>query len=169
MGAAKQLDEKNLLLDKTLVNAFVDGVLKTLSSMAGTEAQTQAPFVKKDFSSEGEIAGMIGMVSGDMKGTITVSFTKEALFQVLKNMLDEDYTELNDEVADAVGELTNIIYGCAKTTLNEKGYSFEMAIPTVLMGSVKIKQFHKGATLVIPFNLDGQEKGFFVEITVQGN
>lgn len=164
MGAEKM--NENPLLDKNLVQGFIDGMLKTLSTMAMTEAKTKKPFVETEFQAKGDIAGMIGMVSGSMKGTITMSFTKEAVFSILSNMLGEDYTEINDEVADAVGELTNMIYGSAKTTLNELGYNFEMAIPTVIQGKVKIKAFHSATTLVLPFSIDG-DKEFFIEITVQ--
>ena len=165
MGA-EELQNANPLMDKRLVTAFVDGVLKTLSSMASTQATPLKPFVDRNSRKSGEVAGLIGMISGEMKGNITVSFTKEAVFQILQNMLDETYETINDEVGDAVGELTNMIYGSAKTTLNQMGYSFEMAIPTVLLGETKILSFHSAATLVIPFELEGEKK-FFVELTVQ--
>ncbi len=165
MGAAPNISNANPLLDKKLINAFVDGVSKTLATMAGTQTNTGTPTIEKEFSTKGDVAGLIGMVAGQMKGTLTISFEKETLFFILENMLGEPYTELNEQVADAVGELTNMIYGCAKTTLNEMGYGFEMAIPTVVMGRAKIKSFHTGATLVIPFTCT---KGkFFIEITVQ--
>lgn len=165
MGAAPNVNSANPLLDRKLINAFVDGVSKTLATMAMTETTTGAPSIEKEFTTKGDVAGLIGMVAGQMKGTLTISFEKEAVFQILDNMLGEKFTEMNESVADAVGELTNMIYGCAKTTLNEMGYGFEMAIPTVVMGRAKIKSFHTGATLVIPFTCT---KGkFFIEITVQ--
>jgi chemotaxis protein CheX len=163
MSAAEQIN--NPLLDKQLVNAFIDGVQKTLSTMAMTESSPKKAFVEKDFEAKGDVSGMIGMVSGNMKGTITISFGKDAIFKILENMLGEDYSEINDEVRDAVGELTNMIYGTAKTTLNELGYNFEMAIPTVITGAHQITNYHKGATLVIPFEMG--DLGFHIEITVE--
>ena len=56
---------------------------------------------------------MIGMVAGNMRGTITISFEKPSIFKILENMLGEPYSEINEEVRDAVGELTNMIYGTA--------------------------------------------------------
>lgn len=164
MSAAEKME--NPLLDKQLVNAFIDGVQKTLSTMAMTESTPQKAFVEKDFNAKGDVSGMIGMVSGAMKGTITISFEKVAIFKVLENMLGESYEEIDEEVRDAVGELTNMIYGTAKTTLNELGYNFEMAIPTVITGSHQITSYHKGAALIIPFEMDGSPS-FFIEITVE--
>ncbi len=165
MGAAPNISNANPLLDKKMINAFVDGVTKTLATMAMTQTNTGQPSIEKEFSTRGDVAGLIGMVAGQMKGTLTISFEQQALFHILENMLGEKFTELNESVADAVGELTNMIYGCAKTTLNEMGYGFEMAIPTVVMGRAKIKSFHTGATLVIPFSCT--QGKFFIEITVQ--
>jgi chemotaxis protein CheX len=165
MGAPKI--QTNPLLDKNFLNAFVDGVVKTLSVMAATDVKPQAPKIETQFQAKGEVAGMVGMVAGDMKGTLTISYTKDAIFQILENMLGEKYVEMSNEVTDAVGELTNQIYGSAKTTLNQLGYKFEMAIPTVIQGQFQISKFHTGTTLVIPFRVLGTDATFFVEVTVQ--
>lgn len=165
MSAAPKLED-NPLLDKNLINAFVEGVKKTLETMANTTSKAEKPFVEKNYTAAGDVSGMIGMISGQMKGTITISFEDKTIFHILHNMLAEEYSEINDEVTDAVGELTNMIYGSAKTTLNEMGYNFEMAIPQVITGSHTITSYHSGATLVIPFTMDGTKK-FYIEITVE--
>jgi chemotaxis protein CheX len=100
-----------------------------------------------------------------MKGTMSISYSKSAIFKILENMFGEKHTEVNSEVTDAVGEMTNQIYGSAKTTLNQMGYAFEMAIPSVITGTFTISNHHQGATLVIPFEIEGGEF-FYVEITV---
>lgn len=165
MSAAQKIE--NPLLDKNLINAFVDGVQNTLTTMAMTESTPGKAHVEKNFTAQGEVSGMIGMIAGSMKGTITISFSAGAIFCILKNMLDEEYSEITDDVTDAVGELTNMIYGSAKTTLNEMGYNFDMAIPTVISGSHKITSYHSGATLIIPFNMNDGGHKFFIEITVE--
>ena len=81
MSAAQKIE--NPLLDKQLVNAFIDGVQKTLSTMAMTESTPKKAFVEKDFKAKGDVSGMIGMVSGAMRGTITISFEQSAIFEVL--------------------------------------------------------------------------------------
>ncbi len=166
MSAAPKVDALNPLFDKRLINAFVDGVIKTLKTMAQTDASPGKPFIEPSFVLKGEIAGMVGMVAPPLKGTLLISYGKDSIFHILENMLGEKYAELNKEVSDAVGEMTNMIYGSAKTTLNQMGYNFEMAIPTVISGNFNITQADKGATLVIPFNLPNNST-FYVEITVQ--
>lgn len=165
-AAAKKLEEGNPLFDKRLLQAFVDGVIKTLATIAQTEAKVGKPYIEPEFTEKGEIAGMVGMVAPPLKGTLLISFTKPSIFQVMENMLGEKHSELTDDVSDAVGELTNMIYGSAKTALNQLGYNFEMAIPTVIRGDFKVSKATKGATLVIPFNLK-EDAIFYVKITVQ--
>ncbi|PIS11532.1 MAG: chemotaxis protein CheX [Bdellovibrio sp. CG10_big_fil_rev_8_21_14_0_10_47_8] len=164
MGA-ENLQPVNPLLDKRFVSAFVDGVIKTTSLMASTQVVVGKPTVETQFQAKGDVAGMVGMVFGQMKGTMSISFSKEAIFQIVENMLGEKNTEINASVTDAVGEMTNQIYGTAKTTLNQMGYAFEMAIPSVIQGTFTISKHHSGATLVIPFNLSNGST-FFVDITV---
>lgn len=165
MGAPK-LETMNPLMDKRFINAFINGVQKTLQLMAQTEVKTASPIVEKVFESRGEVAGVVGLVAGDMKGTLTIGFSKPAIFEVLKNMFGEEYSEINQEVTDAVGEVTNQVYGQAKTSLNEIGYAFEMAIPTVVHGQFTISKYHKGATLVLPFHTP-QGHELSVALTIQ--
>lgn len=166
-AAAKKNEETpNPLFDKRLLHAFVDGVIKTLATIAQTEAKVGKPFIEPEFSATGEIAGMVGMVAPPLKGTLLISYTKEAIFHIIENMLGEKHTDLTNEVSDAVGELTNMIYGTAKTALNQMGYNFEMAIPSVIRGDFVVSKANKGATLVIPFELKNNTV-FYVKITVQ--
>lgn len=163
MSAAAKL--QNPLLDKTLINSFIDGVSKTLKTMANTDVVVGKPFVEPKFAPRGEVAGVVGMVSNQYKATLTLSFPKSSILLILENMLGEKYPDISDEVFDAVGELTNMIYGSAKGTLNGLGYDFEMAIPTVIKGQFIMLQHAKSATLVIPFKLTNQTE-FFIEISV---
>ena len=42
--------------------------------------------------------------------------------------------ELNEEIKDAVGELTNMISGQARLKLDELGRSLEASIPSIITG-----------------------------------
>lgn len=157
---------QNPLFDKNLINAFVESVIKTLTDTAQTKVTPGKPLIEQKSASKGEIAGIIGMLAGGMKATLLLSFKKEATFEILQNMLGETYTEVTPEISDAVGELTNMIYGGTKTTLNKLGYNFEMAIPTVVTGTFSISSKHAGINLTIPFNTAGGNQ-FFIELSVE--
>jgi chemotaxis protein CheX len=163
MGAASKIE--NPLMDKNLINAFVEGVGTTLRTIANTETQCGKPFVETKLAQRGEVAGVVGMVSEKYKATLTLSFPKNAILLILENMLGEKHADITAEVFDAVGELTNMIYGSAKTAMNQLGYSFEMAIPTVIKGQFVVMQHSKNVTLVIPFKIKEQVE-FYIEISI---
>ena len=82
-------------------------------------------------------------------------------------MLGETYTELVEDVRDAVGELTNMISGDARRKLAEIGVIFEAGLPNIVMGpGHEIVAVTKGPVIVIPFTLDGA--GFVVEASFEG-
>jgi hypothetical protein len=79
-AAPKITPEINPLFDKKLLQAFVDGVIKTLATMAQTEAKVGKPYIEPELTEKGEIAGMVGMVAPPLKGTLLISFSKASIF-----------------------------------------------------------------------------------------
>ena len=65
-------------------------------------------------------------------------------------------------MADAVGELANMISGDARSQLRKMGCSFTAAVPSVIRGKGHtVKHISKGPALMIPFTTDSGD--FFVE------
>lgn len=166
MGAEKIDLSNNPLFDKNLINAFIESVIKTLGTMAQTKVTPGKPIIESKGTVKGEIAGIIGMVAGSARGNLVITFSSVGAFKIIENMLGETHTALSPEVTDAVGELTNMIYGGAKTTLNKLGHNFDMAIPTVISGQFQVANVHKGITLSVPFEIE-KDKFMYVEISVQ--
>ncbi len=165
--AAPKIPE-NPLLDKNFLNAFVDRVIQTHSKTANTMIEMGKAYVSKNHQPPNcDVAGIVGMVAGHMKGTLMISYMKPTILKIYENLLGEALPEIDNNIRDAVGEFTNQIYGCAKTTLNKLGYEFDMAIPTVITGNLSFSQYRNGATLVIPFQISGTKLEMFVEITIQ--
>ena len=164
MSAAPSI-ATNPLFDKAVINAFIDGVVKTLGTMANTTVITGKPYIEPNVQMKGDIAGLLGMTAHPLKGTLVLAFPTEAICLIYQNMLGEETKELTNEVADSVGELTNMIYGSAKTTLSQLGYKLDMAIPTVIKGNFTIQVKDKSPALVVPFELPNKSI-FFVQITV---
>lgn len=78
------------------------------------------------------VSAMIGF-TGRAAGTLMVSFSKEVAFEVLRRMVGTEATTVNAEVADAIGELTNMIAGGAKAQLAHLDLS--ISIPNIVIGS----------------------------------
>ena len=84
----------------------------------------------------------------------------------MSKMLGETYTAITAELQDGVAELLNIIFGQAKITLSNAGYTIQKAIPTVVRGNqITTSALSKGLFIVLPFLLPVGE--FHIEIVTE--
>ncbi|MDF1615624.1 chemotaxis protein CheX [Desulfurivibrio dismutans] len=136
-----------------LINPFLKATKNVIETMAQTKVKAGAPHVKKNRSAYGEVTGVIGMSSETISGSMIVSFTGQAILQIVANMLMEPpKSKIDDEVVDAVGEITNMICGGAKAELAKINHKFDLATPTMVVGKgVEISNYSSDPTVVIPF------------------
>ena len=146
------------------INPFLEATLEVLETMAFIKAKNGNPYAVNSLrSTSGVVTGIIGMVGAQIHGALAVSFSKGCILRIVSNMLGEEFTEIDDIVIDAVGELTNMISGGTKKRLSDKGFSFNMAIPSMIRGK-GIKIYHQSeskSAIVIPFSIPEGE--FWVE------
>lgn len=135
------------------INPFLQSTKNVLETMAQTEVTAKKPQLKEDTVSYGEVTGIIGMTSEEITGSMIVSFTEKCILQIVANMLMESPRDrIDDEIVDAVGELTNMICGGAKAQLAKLNHQFELATPTMVTGKgVEISYYSDAPTIVIPF------------------
>jgi len=148
--------------DVKFINPFLDAVISVLSTMANVEAIAGKPFINKKRTAIGDVTGLIG-VTGYTEGTLSLSLSQGAILKIVNNMLYEDYKEINADIADAVGELTNMITGQARMHLSERGMDFKASTPTVVIGKGhEVKHVPDSPVLAIPFSTDSGD--FLVEV-----
>ncbi|MGV1100418.1 chemotaxis protein CheX [Thiovibrio sp. JS02] len=135
------------------INPFLHATKNVLETMAQTPVTAQKPKLKEGKASYGEVTGIIGMTSADITGSMIVSFSEKCILKVVANMLMEaPKAKIDDEVVDAVGELTNMICGGAKAQLAKIDHKFDLATPTMVVGKgVEISYYSDAPTIVIPF------------------
>lgn len=147
-------------MDAQLINPFINATINVISTMAAIKPEVGAPSLKKGKATWGVVTGMIGLAGYQASGNMILSFDSGSILKIVSSMLMEEFTEVDDQVVDAVGELTNMISGGAKKELNEIGFFFEMASPIVVTGQgVEIKQLTEHPVITVPFKL---EQGSFV-------
>jgi len=136
-----------------LINPFLYAAKNVLETMAQVKVTPEKTYIKEGVSSYGEVTGIIGMSADDISGVMILSFAEECILQVVANMLmEEPRTKIDDEVVDAVGELTNMICGGAKAQLSKLNHRFDLATPSMTVGKgVEITCYSKAPTIVIPF------------------
>jgi len=152
------------MLDTDFINPFLNATLNVLKVQAGVEATAGKVFLKTDAQkSIGDISGVIGLVSDSFSGSVNITFPEKVFLQIVSGMLGEEYAEMSQDIVDAAGEITNMIFGQAKVILNEKGYGIKTAIPSVVSGKNHSHEtLTKGPIVVVPF--ESSKGNFFVEI-----
>ena len=113
------------------INSFISSLDHTFRTMLECEVERGQAALKENFSPKYEVSGVIGL-SGKAVGTVVVSLSKEGAMQAASHMLMSENTEINDDVVDAVGELTNMVAGAAKSQLAE--YQLMVSLPNVITG-----------------------------------
>ncbi len=152
-------------MDVRYINPFLNGTIEVLRKMAFVEPTPGKPYVKKDETAEGDVSGIIG-ITGDAIGSLAISFSEPCICGVVNSMLGENFREINKDIFDAVGEVTNMISGVARTFLEKEGYIVYAAIPTVVYGRKHyIRHILSSPSIVIPFATESG--GFFVDVCIR--
>jgi chemotaxis protein CheX len=147
------------------INPFLEATVSVLKTMASLDPTPGKPFLKKESASTGDVSGIVGM-TGEAEGSICLTFSQECILFVVSRMLGENLTEINEDVKDAVGELTNMISGDSRRRLQELGHVFQGAIPSVISGKGhEVRHVTKGPILSIPFST--QSGNFTVEVCLK--
>ena len=153
-------------MDVNLINPFLNATLNVLETMAFVKAEAEKPYLKKDNVAQGDVSGIVG-ITGAVKGTVSVTFDEVCILKIVSNMFGEEMQEINHEISDAVGELTNMISGKARQEIEEIGKVLHGAIPTVVTGkNHKLISMTKGPKIAIPFKTDAGN--FIVEVCLEG-
>ena len=105
----------------------------------------------------GDVSGVIGMVQDELEGTLTLCFNYETMRTILPRVLGKSVTVTHEMAVDAVGDVTNMIFGHLKTALNRRGFELKLGIPSVITGQGHfLSHFHRGHYMIVPFMLNGQ-------------
>ncbi len=145
-------NEKKPSFNVDFVNPFLEGTIDVFETMVGVQVNAGKPYLKKMYNlARGDISGIIGL-TGDKKGTFSLSFSKRCILKVVSNVLDVQVNYIDIQVRDMVGELTNIIGGNGRGKLSEKGYNLQASVPTTIVGEHHYIEHGAGVPcIVIPF------------------
>lgn len=150
-------------MNVNFINPFLESLVNVISTMANMELTPGKPGLKKDNLAKGDVSGLIGMIGPQTKGSLSITFEKKLILEIMQNMLGENPGMINDEITDLVGEITNMVTGGAKNKLGDNGYEFEMATPVVVSGNGHcISHKANGKKIIMPFS--NEHGKAFIEI-----
>lgn len=156
-----------MVFDAKLINPFLAATKFVFESMAGMKVENQKLYLKKEKFMKGDITALISLGGSNIAGVFAISFSSDFAISIIEKVLGVKYNDINTpEVMDAVGEMTNMIFGHAKKKLNEQEVYLQKSIPSVISGkSHIIAHFTNQAVLGIPFTSEMGD--FFLEISIE--
>ena len=140
-----------------IIQTFTDAVVSVVETMAGVKIESGKAFIKNAPTAKGDISGVIGMSSsnGSGRGSMSLTFTNASALGIAGSMLGEELVEVNKDVVDAVGEMTNMVCGQGRKGMAEFGLVYSGAIPTVVAGSGHtIRHVSSTSVLAVPFSTE---------------
>jgi chemotaxis protein CheX len=136
------------------VNAFIDATISVIAAMASLKVVPAKAYLKKEATATGDVSSIVGL-TGTPTGSFSISFDEESILRITSRLFNEEITELDRDVAEAAGELANMISGQARRKIEEKGDLCEGAIPTVAAGKGhNVMHITNGPKIAVPFTLD---------------
>ena len=163
-------EKRRIPMQVEYINPFLNAIVKTFGTMLNCEVERGTPHLKDGAQLGGPVSGVIGL-SGKAAGTVVLNLSEEAALKAASTMLMMELAEMDDDVLDAVGELTNMVAGCAKTELAQ--FSLSLSLPNVVTGKDHEVRFPSNVTPVcVPYNTDfgpiSLEVGFVVSNETAG-
>ncbi|MFH1081640.1 MAG: chemotaxis protein CheX [Pseudomonadota bacterium] len=152
-------------MDVKFINPFLQGTLEVINKMAFIEPRPGKAYLKENSIAGGDVSGIIG-ITGDAIGTLAVSFSETCICDICSRLLGELHKAVNQDVFDAVGEITNMISGVARTHMEKEGMAVYAAIPSVVYGkNHTINHILDSPSIVIPFSTD--QGAFVVDVCIK--
>jgi chemotaxis protein CheX len=131
------------------INPFIKSTIHTFSTMLEDTPKPGKPEVKKDPFPVFDISGIIG-ISGEAIGSVVISYPKVVALRIASKFMGEDIKIVGKELADAIGEITNIIAGNAKQDLTQ--FKVSISLPNVIIGTGhQIRTPGESLILMVPF------------------
>ncbi len=142
---------------RRVVRALSGATREVFSTMLGVTPEPGEAFTERDNASQVDgVVSLIGM-AGRWVGTGSLSCSAETACDLSSRLLMNECRTVGEEVLDAFGELTNMVLGGFKNSIEECLGPMGLTIPTVICGT----QFRAHSTsgqewTVVPFRVAGQ-------------
>jgi len=121
-------------LQPQLIDSISRSAINVFATMPGVEIGPGETSIEQGtLEANDGVVSFIG-VAGAWAGSGVVVCSPELACRICNKMLMTENSAINEEVLDAVAEVTNMIIGCVKTDLEGEVGPLGLSIPTVVFG-----------------------------------
>lgn len=115
--------ELNLALEQTFLTMFGERITSTFKVVpVGTPPK-------------GEVSALVNLSQKEPQGAIVFTYPQATIFTLLKKFYRKEFTEVDQTVMNAAGEIANIVFGAFKHKAGLRNYAFRKSLPTLSTGS----------------------------------
>ena len=134
------------------INPFIASLSKAFRTMLDCEVHRGPLALTVEKTQRHGVSGIIGL-SGNAVGMVVLSLSAEVAKKAASAMLLCETDEIDADVIDAVGELTNMVAGAAKAEL--VGLNLMVGLPSVVTGANHVVRFPSNVTpICVPFTTE---------------
>ncbi len=150
-------------MDVRYINPFVAAVRHVFKTMLKTEILVSKPRIKDQASPATDLSAIIGL-SGPVTGSVTLRFSRQVAVRIASAFAGTQLSIYQQaELADALGELTNMVAGQAKAKLPHS--EINISLPRVVQGDARqVPEANVSPVVVLP--CDSALGRFSVEVTL---
>jgi chemotaxis protein CheX len=141
-----------------LIGIVCKATQDVFSTMLGMELTPQAAYVDRTTTPE-PTQGVVALIgfAGSWVGTGMYTCSADMACKLSAAMLMCEYEAVNEEVLDAVAEVTNMVLGNVKTELEAELGPMGLSIPTVIFGrNFTTRSLGKQEWTVVPFLFEAE-------------
>lgn len=141
-----------------IVDAICGATADVFSTMLGVEIAPDAAYTEN--GTPAPLDGVVALIglAGSWVGTGMVCCSADFARRICTQLLMSEADSVNEEVLDAVGEVTNMIVGNVKTVLEEIVGPLGLSVPTVVFGHNFTTRCPGTSTwVVVPFHSGAEE------------
>ena len=136
--------------DVDFINPVITSLEETFETMLNCTITRVGLMLMENNTALHPVSGIISISGKQAVGTVVLTMSESVSLKAASTLLMMDVTEANEDVMDAVGELTNMVAGSTKAKLSK--YNLSMGLPSVFHGKNCRIHFPANAhPIVIPF------------------
>lgn len=147
---------------ENMLSTLIASTQEVFETMVFRSLSSQTPIEGEALRPQSNVVGTVAF-AGERCGIVAFYSTTETAREIAGAMLGIPAAQVNGEMPDAIGEITNMIAGRFRTKMAAFGQPWAISIPTVTIGSDFYTKYVSDVRRVLcPFTMDDGE--VFVEL-----
>ncbi|MEI6670151.1 MAG: chemotaxis protein CheX [Acidobacteriota bacterium] len=153
-------------VQKKALDLLIESALEVFEMMVMRPLEPGTPVEGESVRPKSNVVGTVSF-AGSESGVVVFYSTTEAAKVIAGSLLGMPPAEVNGEMPDAIGEITNMIAGALRTKMTDSGHPWAISIPTVSIGDFYTKYVSDVRRVLCPFKMD--EHDISVELILMNN